>query len=289
MEKIDRLGWTAGIAFDSFGFRMGVRVNDAAVLDRVTRLLPPGWRTATDTVVARLYSVRVAPAELRRGLRHFHLVYAGSGRVARTQDLDEAMRAMSADIDAALAQWGPGHVFVHAGVVGWKGRAILLPGRSFSGKTTLTAALVRAGCTYYSDEYAVLDQAGRVHPYTRLLGIREDGQSARATRYAVESLGGKRGVRPLPVALIIASQYQSGARWRPRCLSAGEGALALLENTVSARREPQAALATLRRVVATSAVWKGKRGEAQAVVDFIFNLLEKNAGNPVDNHQPTNV
>jgi hypothetical protein len=39
MEKIDRLGWTAGIAFDSFGFRIGVRVNEAAVLGRAVRLV----------------------------------------------------------------------------------------------------------------------------------------------------------------------------------------------------------------------------------------------------------
>src|SRR5262249_38753244 len=127
-----------------------------------------------------------------------------------------------------VAERSPRRVFVHAGVVGWRGRAIVIPGRSFSGKTTLTAALVKAGFTYYSDEYAALDSAGRVHPYARLLGIREHGQFERATRYTVESLGGKRGARPLPVALVIVSQYKPVAQWRPRRLSAGEGALAML-------------------------------------------------------------
>jgi hypothetical protein len=35
--------------------------------------------------------------------------------------------------------------------------AILIAGRSFSGNTTLAAELVRAGATYYSDEFKVVD------------------------------------------------------------------------------------------------------------------------------------
>ena len=51
-----------------------------------------------------------------------------------------------------------------AGVVGWENRAIVMPGASFAGKTTLVRAWLEAGATYYSDEFAVLDRAGRVHP-----------------------------------------------------------------------------------------------------------------------------
>ena len=65
-----------------------------------------------------------------------------------------------------VANYAPDRVFVHAGVVAWRGRALVLPGTSFAGKTTLVAELVRAGAIYYSDEYAVLDEQGRVHPYS---------------------------------------------------------------------------------------------------------------------------
>jgi hypothetical protein len=56
-------------------------------------------------------------------------------------------------------------------------------------------------------------------------------------------------------------------------LSAGEGALALLANTVSARREPQTTLATLQKVVSRAPVLKGQRGEAQQIIDYIFAKL----------------
>jgi len=64
-----------------------------------------------------------------------------------------------------IALWARRRVFVHAGVVAWQGRAVLIPGRTLSGKSWLVRALVRAGAEYYSDEFAVLDARGRVHPY----------------------------------------------------------------------------------------------------------------------------
>ena len=64
---------------------------------------------------------------------------------------------------------------MHAGAVAWRDRGIVIPGRSHSGKTTLVRALVEAA-RYYSDEFAVLDPQGRLHPYPLPL------RSARAVR-----------------------------------------------------------------------------------------------------------
>lgn len=55
-----------------------------------------------------------------------------------------------------VATLAKGLVFVHAGVVGWRNRAIVIPRRSLSGKSTLVLALVEAGADYYPDEYAML-------------------------------------------------------------------------------------------------------------------------------------
>jgi hypothetical protein len=286
IPKLDRLDWAEGIAVITYGVRVGIRANQPGLIARYLPWLPPSWRLAGSPRVERLYSIIAGGEGHQGGPQRSHLVYANGERIARVSQFEQAADAFESNVQLYVAEMSPRRVFVHAGVVGWRGQAIVIPGRSFSGKTTLTAALVKAGCVYYSDEYAVLDSAGRVHPYARRLGIRERGQFERATRYAVETLGGKRGAKPLPVALIIVSQYEPGATWQPRRLSAGEGALAMLENTVSARREPQTALATLRRVVAQSSVLKGERGEAQQMVDFIFNRLAENGSNLVDNCRP---
>src|SRR5262249_46651795 len=159
-------------------------------------------------------------------------LYVGAEILARTADRAEVIERLEWDLRWHIAQAARRRIFLHAGVVGWQGRAIVLPGRSFAGKSPLVAALVRAGATYYSDEYAVFDARGRVHPFPRPLSLRDEQGGQRLHR--VESLGGVAGVRPLPLGMIVLTEYRPGARWRPRRLSPGQAALAVIENTVPA-------------------------------------------------------
>jgi hypothetical protein len=266
------------MAFISYGVRVGVRVNDPAALPRVLERLPPGWKPARSPVVSRLYSLIVGGAGTRSGVRRFNLLYMDAVRLARTPELDPVLETFESDLQLYVADTAPRRLFVHAGAVGWRGKAIVIPGRSFTGKTTLVAALVKAGATYYSDEYAVLDTRGRVHPYARLLSVRERGAFEKAKRYAVETLGGRPGVTPLPVGLVLVSEYKPNARWRPRQLSPGKGALALLAHTVPARRRPERALRTIQQVVSRAPVLKGLRGEAEAVVAALVKSLDGSDG-----------
>jgi len=261
MQKIDRLGWAAGLCFTSYGLRIGIRVNQPEVLEQLTEYLPPGWKPSAARVVDRLYSLKIG-GSVRPGIRNFHLLYTGPSRLARTMVLEGILEALDFDLQLYVAERARRRVFIHAGVVGWRERAIVIPGMSHAGKTTLVAALVRAGATYYSDEYAVFDAQGRVHPYARPLGIR-DASGDRPRRCPVRELGGTPGSKPLAVGLVAVSEYREGGRWRPRALSPGQGALALLENTVSARRRPRAALEVLQQVVSQAPVLKGPRGEAE--------------------------
>lgn len=269
MEKLDRLGWTAGISFQAFGVRAGVRVNSPDALDQIRECLPPGWKPSSSPVVERLYSLKVGGESTRPNLRRFHLLYGNVVRMGRSFDLASLLQLFESDLQMYVAEAAPRRVFVHAGVVGWRGRAIMIPGRSFSGKSTLVAELVRAGASYYSDEYAVLDSSGRVHAYPRKLALREVG-SEYPQRLTVESLGGLCGVRPLPVGLVVVTKYKEGARWRPRVLSSGLGALALLDNTISIQSKPEVALPLLKQLASDATILKSARGEAKDVVDSIL-------------------
>jgi hypothetical protein len=273
MGKIDRLGWTAGISFRAYGVRVGLRVNDKEALDQVADHLPPGWKPATSPVVERLYSFKVGGEGPRANIRRFNLLYANDAKVGRSLDLAHMMKLFESDLQLFVAESAPRRVFVHAGVVGWKGRAILIPGRSFSGKTSLVVELVRAGATYYSDEYAVLDTRGRVHPYPRKLWIREK-DSLESERWSAESLGGSFGVKPLPVGVVVITRYKAGARWRPARVTSGRGALALLDNAISIQRRPELAFPVLGQVAAEATILKGVRGEARDTVDSILKSLD---------------
>ena len=113
------------------------------------------------------------PASARAVQRAPALLRLGADRLrARPWSLLTAFNKHAELLTAYRAQ---DCLFVHAGVVGWQGKAILIPGRSFSGKTTLVKALIEAGATYYSDEFAILDRQGLVHPYPLPLRSAWDG------------------------------------------------------------------------------------------------------------------
>jgi hypothetical protein len=262
MKKLDALGWSAGLRFTAHGVRIGVRVTDPSVLGDVEARLPVGWRRRTSPRVDHLVSLVVGDREPRGSIRRLHLVYAGGLRAFRTTDLGNALGFLEYHLEEFVAQMAPDRIFVHAGVVGWKGKAILIPGRSHSGKTSLVTALLEAGATYYSDEFAMLDAKGRVHPYLRRLRIR-DGAEDEGRLVHAEEIGAASGRTPLPVALVAAARYVPGKRWRPRRLSPGAAVLELFSHTVPARFRPSESLGVLRQVVRRAATFKGTRGEAR--------------------------
>ncbi|MFQ5946532.1 MAG: hypothetical protein ACE5NC_09850, partial [Anaerolineae bacterium] len=235
--------------------------------------LPPQRKPVRSPGVKRLYSLVVGGAGPRPNIRRFNVLYANAARVARTMELREVLDTLESDLQLYVAERARRRLFVHAGVVGWRGRAIVIPGRSFSGKSTLVAALVRSGATYYSDEYAVFDAQGRVHPYLKPLSIREG--EARPRKFRPAELGGFLGLEPLPVGLVVVTSYRAGAQWRPRRVSPGRAVMALLANTVSARRQPQLALTILPRVVSQALLLNGVRGQAEELVDSVLNKAER--------------
>ena len=234
--------------------------------------MPYGLRAGKRPYVDYLYSLRVAGPSPRRGVRNFNVLYADAGLLTRTFDVEELLGAFDDHIPLHVAASARTRVFVHAGAVGWKGRAIVVPGESRSGKTSLVAALVEAGATYYSDEYALLDDRGRVHPYLAPLSVR-DGDGSGAQLLTPEELGGKSGKTPIPVGAVVVTRYREGARWRPRRISPGRGVLELLGNTVPARIRPAAVMPVLRQVASEAEVLKGVRGEAGPVAEGILERL----------------
>jgi hypothetical protein len=183
--------------------------------------------------------------------------------------LDRVLDALEADLQHYVAEMARDALFVHAGVVGWRGGAVLLPGRSGSGKTTLVRELVRAGATYYSDEYAVLDEHGRVHPFPCRLGVRlADG---RRQAVGLEELEGVVATEPAPVALVVLTSRSATGFWAPRLLSPGQGALKVLAHSVTARRAPAAALTILRRTLHGVMVVESERAESAVAAQAILN------------------
>jgi hypothetical protein len=249
------------IAFEAFGVPISLETSSAELLSRVRPVLPPSRRPCES--VPEEHEFRL----ITRDGVSYRVEHPGES-LAGSCDLDVALGVLDAELRTFVAKGAPDHVFVHAGVVAFDGRAIVMPGPSFSGKTTLVAECVRAGATYYSDELAVLDRHGLVHPYPKPLSIRANGLSQ--TDHDVAMLGGAAGTRATPVGAIIFSQYRPDASWHPHHLSAGDAMLALLSNAAPAHERPEQTLAALRPAVHGALVLEGERGEASEVVEHLL-------------------
>jgi hypothetical protein len=272
VEKLDRLGWVEGISLQAYGLRIGIRSTGEGVMERAIDYLPYGWKPSPSPRVDRLFSIIVGGKVRLSNIRRFNLLYDGAMFSARSLDLKNIFVALESDVSLYVAGESPKLMFLHSGVVGWGDRAILIPGSSYSGKSTLVKALVKRGATYYSDEYAVLDSHGRVHPFPIDLSLRK-GKDGRPLKYSPRRIGAQVGNKPLPVGLVVLSEYRKDARWRPRQLSPGQTVLSLLENAMSARKSPSIILAALGRVATRARVLKGVRGEASEVAQYILKEM----------------
>lgn len=262
---------TEELLFSCYGARISIFTNDTqrpSVLDALRPLLPPGWQPIDSAARSCYYLVDVQEVEGTRTCT----VFIGPEQLVARVSIEEALDRIAAALHVTVSCHASELLFVHAGAVGWNGHALVIPGVSHSGKTSLVKALVKAGATYYSDEFAVLDHLGRVHPYPRPLSVR-DAQGG-VTRQNVASLGGTAGTEPLPVGMILSTHYEAGAAWKPRTLTAGQAALRLLENTVLARRRSEQALRIFERVMHTAVALQGARGEATALAPQLLQLLE---------------
>lgn len=269
MAALDRLVWAGGLAFDSYGLKLGVRVSDSSVVPRVQAAVPYGSTPSSSAEVEHLYSLVVGNGEKPGRLKRFSLLYSGSHRVIRSLDLQRVLDMLEAHLRLLLAEMARNRVFLHAGVVEWQGKAILLPGRTFTGKSTLVTALVRAGARYYSDEFAVLDADGRVHPFLKPVSLRRP-EDLVPEKVDVETFGGSVGTEPIDVGWIYLTRYREGARFRPRSLSPARLVLDLLSVTAMTRRDPARALDTLAVISRRAVALKGVRGEAPSAARAIL-------------------
>ncbi len=240
------------LSFAAYGAVVSLDFVDAGLCREALSVLPTGARLIAD------------------GPTHVRLAVDSQGRVSPTASPEpDSVTAAGTGPRARLAAGLRHHValhssdlFVHAGGVAVNGRALLIPGRSHSGKSTLVAALLRMGAAYLSDEYAVIDERGTILPFPMALSIRDGAGVARIVD--PEGLGASVITVPTPARLVVATSFRPGDRWDPRPVSRGEAMLHLLENTVAARSQSVMAMRRIRLACERVDGLAGPRGESEA-------------------------
>lgn len=200
----------------------------------------------------------------------FHLII-GDARVASSASVAGLVTPLMRVIDDTLIERLTRFYAIHAGAVCWDGKALLLPGSSRAGKSSLVAELLRRGATYFSDEYALLDPQGRLHPYPRPLLLR-DGSSEQFPALP-EEFNAPVGTEPAPVGWILWLQYQPASPWSVARVPQSEALLALLRNTPHVLAQSPEMMPFLQRAVAGAHCYFGHRGEVGHAADQILRLI----------------
>ena len=190
----------------------------------------------------------------------------------RAPSLEVTLEATLSDLELWVAEGARDLVFVHAGCVARGGRAIVLPGYSMSGKTTLTRALVDAGADYYSDEYAILDDFGGVRPYRRPLSVRAGGVGGRTERLSIAAPDGDSTAH---VSLIAFLRYDPSSESLDVVpMTPSQTVLQILMNTVPAQTRPEEALIAASAAARDARGIRGTRGAARDAAALLLDLLE---------------
>ncbi|MEO4040777.1 hypothetical protein AAFN47_04115 [Hoeflea sp. CAU 1731] len=275
-DKLSKLDWPAACCVSSFGANIGLRASDNDLLRSMIDRLPPYVRLVDrdkcDTVISMIRGGREPGSRTRK----FHLVYSNHSLIGRSHRIEEILNLFDFQLNIIIAAMSPSRVFVHAGAVAWRGRAIVVPGPSMSGKSSLIKELVDAGAKYLSDEYAIIDQDGRVEPLEKPISLRENG-SRHQTDVPLSSMREKVAKQPYPVGLVVGTRYRETAKWKPKKLTPGQGLLLMLSNTPAGRINPLRVLSSLRNVAGQASSISSNRGDAKTTATSILQLVDEMA------------
>lgn len=271
--NLEKVEWNSFYSFESYKVKIGIRSDNPEVIelfkDRLPLLIPTGFTEIGFSEAEYIFSIRWA------GKGKKVLVYKNDEEIHRFSLKDWKIDLVESQIRMTVAEFAEEFVFLHAGAVSYKDKAIIIPARSFSGKTTLVAELASRGLEYYSDEYAVIDKNGMLHPYPKQLSMRGIIDDHQQLDIDVEEYGGKKGVKPIKIGLILVSKFIKGAKFKPQILSSGEGIIESISNSVSIRQNPEFVLKVLGVVVSQAKVVKTNRTEAKRFADKFLPFLEQ--------------
>jgi hypothetical protein len=260
------------IKFEAFGVRIAIAGNCPPILEliekRLPKIAPGGFKRLRNENFDHSFFIKEKPNE------NLFEIYKNSEKIEWWKDKERLLEYLDSQLRITIAEFAVSKVFIHAGVVAWKENAIIIPGNSRSGKTTMVAEFIKRGAIYYSDEYAVVDDKGCVHAFPKMLSIRGIVDDFTQVDFAPEDLGAAVGIKPLPVKMILITQFEENAAWNPWKLKTGEGIMEVLPHTIPTRLNPAFTLKVLSLMASRAIIAKSVRGEAKLILPVLIDYLE---------------
>ncbi len=256
--------------FESYGVFARIESNLQEMVDEAEKVLKVSLLHNVRQVRRKKFDLVFRLDRNKRGTR---IIIQNGEEIARGGTHRKFFKFFDSVIRVAIAELAPELLFLHAGVVGWKGKAVILPADSFKGKSTLVSELVRNGAEYYSDDFAIIDRNGLVHPFARRINRRTE--EFKTYELTVEDLGGTIGTAPIPVGLVLMTEYRKDARWSPKLLKRGQGVLEMIPFTLCLRHRPDFSLEVLNNVASNAIIVSSLRSTAEKFAKTLLNYIDK--------------
>jgi hypothetical protein len=261
--------WVARGRYVAFGVSWAIQADDISAYHLLLDRLPPGSAPSSSRTPLCNYAFHTVPPA-SPGDDVSYLLLANGRALIRSSEPSDIAEAFEENLKFLVAEHSSRRIFVRAGVVGWRDRAIVIAGGPRSGKTTLVRALVACGGTYYSDEYAVFE-GSNVHPFRS--SMPSWGSDPGALSYLLDDVRGVQPIKPLPVGIVLLAPYQPGAVFKPKLLPNGKSLLGLFKHAVAAQRRPEQVLRVLEAVTRRCNALEGVRGDAHSAATYLLDRL----------------
>lgn len=237
---------------------------------------------------ARRYELRNEPGHARP----WAMVVDGRVRGRRASSSGVLELALW-DISRSAIASDHGFLAIHAAAASWRGAGILLPAPPDSGKSTLVAGLTRAGCSYLTDEAALIHPTtAMLHPFPRSLWLERgsvDAVFGKEPPKLPRTGGGQFHVRPAdlrpralgrpcPVRVVVAPAYEAGGPTELRPIGRAEAVTILARNAFYLERFGGAGIELLGRVVGEAACYRIRVGSLDDAVRMIREIAATVSG-----------
>lgn len=170
-------------------------------------------------------------------------------------------------------------VAFHAGLFGDPENAILVPGPTHSGKSSLCRVAMESGVRVYSDELALADPStGLVAGWPRPLRVRHSDGSLE--RIPLPGAGEDAEVIPaVRIGLVAVLTYAEGRPGEPflhtRSMTGGEICMSLVANAVCAQRRPRDTFSAALAIGRSTRGVQGGRGEASSALRALLRMASR--------------
>jgi len=272
-DLVNGVSFDRRLTFESFGVRISLESDDIELLSFAQEIAETAFLGKLKLIENTAFDPGYRFGVIYKGEKY--LLFQNGVQTNDSSSKASLFKYFRSMLRITVAEHAVDRVFVHAGVVGWKGHAVLFPGRSFRGKTTLVAELIKHGAEYFSDEYGIIDREGSVHPFPRDLSLRSVVNEHDEVDVPALDLGALIRSKPARVGSVILTEFKEDGEWSPELLTTGQGILETIPHTIPIRAATEMSLKILNMAFADAIIAKSIRGDVKRDAIAILTFLDK--------------